>query len=65
MILVWGAAIAFLLSLVAVGLPRESAPFWFQTGAELVAEISLFSMVCLLEPSGSNTDCSNPASCSI
>ena len=60
--LMWGAAIAFLLSLVAVGPLRESAPFWLQTGAELVAVISLFSMVCLLEPSSSTTDRSNPAS---
>ncbi|MBB4039941.1 hypothetical protein GGR34_001588 [Microvirga flocculans] len=59
--LIWTTAVAFLLSLVAVGPLRELSPSWLQTGAELVAVISLFALVCLLESSGSNTDRSNPA----
>ena len=58
--LIWATAAAFLLSLVAVGPLREIAPSWLQTGAELVAVISLFTLVCLLESSRSNTDRSNP-----
>lgn len=58
---VWATAVAFLLSLVAVGPLRESAPTWVQSGAELVAVISLFALVCLLESSDNNTDRSNPA----
>ncbi len=58
--LMWATALAFLLSLVAVGPLRESAPTWLQSWAELVAVISLFALVCLLEPSGNNTDRSNP-----
>ncbi len=58
----WATAVAFFHSLVAVGPPlRESAPTWLQSGAELVAVISLFALVCLLESSGNNTDRSNPA----
>ena len=60
--LMWATALAFLLSLVAVGPLRESAPTGLQSWAELVAVISLFALVCLLESSGSNTDRSNPAS---
>ncbi len=59
--LMWAIALAFLLSLVAVGPLREISPSWLQSGAELVAVISLFALVCLLESSGSNTDRSNPA----
>jgi hypothetical protein len=58
---VWGTAVAFLLSLVAVGPLRESAPSWLLSGAELMAVISLFALVCFLESSGGNTDRSNPA----
>ncbi len=58
---VWAPAVAFLISLVAVGPLRESAPTWVQSGAELVAVISLFALVCLLESSDNNTDRSNPA----
>jgi hypothetical protein len=60
--LMWGTAVVFLLSLVAVGPLRESSPSWLQTGAELLAVISLFALVCFLESSGSNLDRSNPAS---
>ena len=59
--LVWSTVVAFLLSLVAVGPLRASAPSWLLSGAELVAVISLFALVCLLESSGDNTDRSNPA----
>ncbi|QFU16875.1 hypothetical protein [Microvirga thermotolerans] len=59
--LIWTTAVAFLLSLVAVGPLREFSPSWLQTSAELVAVISLFALVCLLESSGSNTDRSKPA----
>ncbi|SCY99077.1 hypothetical protein [Microvirga guangxiensis] len=59
--LMWATVVAFLLSLMAVGPLREIAPSWLQTGAELVAVISLFALVCLMESSGSNTDCSKPA----
>ena len=59
--LMWATALAFLLSLVAVGPLREISPSWLQSGAELVAVISLFALVCLLESSGSNTGRSNPA----
>lgn len=59
--LIWTTAVAFLLSLMAVGPLREFSPSWLQTGAELAAVISLFALVCLLESSGSNTDRSNPA----
>gem|GEM_PF-5160956 len=41
---------------------REISPSWLQTGAEFLAVISVFALVCLLESSGSNTDRSNPAS---
>ncbi|MFC1456491.1 hypothetical protein ACETIH_07110 [Microvirga arabica] len=58
---VWATAVAFLLSLLAVGPLRETSPTWLQSGAELVAVISLFALVCLLESSGNNTDRSNPA----
>jgi hypothetical protein len=59
--LAWGTGVAFLLSLVAVGPLRASSPSWLLTGAELVAVISLFALVCLLESSGHDTDHSNPA----
>lgn len=59
--LIWTTAIAFLLSLMAVGPLREFSPSWLQSGAELMAVISLFALVCLLESSGNNTDRSNPA----
>jgi hypothetical protein len=57
----WSTVIAFLLSLVAVGPLRASAPSWLRSGAELVAVISLFAPVCILESSGGNTDRSNSA----
>ena len=59
--LVWGTVVAFLISLVAVGPLRGIAPSWLQTGAEFLAVISVFALVCLLESSGNN-DRSNPAS---
>jgi hypothetical protein len=59
--LMWSTVIAFLLSLVAVGPLRASAPSWLLSGAELVAVISLFALVCILEFSGGNTDRSNSA----
>ena len=60
--LVWGTVFAFLLSLLAVGPLRGFSPQWIQTGAEFLAVISIFALVCLLESSGNNTDRSNPAS---
>ncbi len=60
--LMWSTAVTFLLSLVAVGPLRESAPSWLLSGAELVAVISLFVLVCFLESNGGNTDRSHPAS---
>ena len=57
--LMWGTAVAFLLSLVAVGPLRGISPSWLLTGAELAAVISLFALVCLLE-SSSGTDRSHP-----
>ncbi len=60
--LVWGTVFAFLISIVAVGPLRGISPSWLQTCAELLAVISLFALVCLLEPSGNNTDRSNSAS---
>ena len=59
--LMWSTVIAFLLSLVVVGPLRASAPSWLLSGAELVAVISLFALVCILESSGGNTDHSNSA----
>jgi hypothetical protein len=59
--LMWSTVIAFLLSLVAVVPLRASAPSWLLSGAELVAVISLFALVCILESSGGNTDRSNSA----
>ena len=59
--LMWSTVIAFLLSLVVVGPLRASAPSWLLSGAELVAVISLFALVCILESSGGNTDRSNSA----
>jgi hypothetical protein len=60
--LMWGTVVALSLSLLAVGPLRGSSPSWLLSGAELVAVISLFALVCLLESSGNNTDRSNPAS---
>ena len=60
--LVWSTVVAFLLSLVAVGPLREIAPSWLLSGAEFLAVISLFALVCLMESSGNNNDRSNPAS---
>jgi hypothetical protein len=60
--LMWATAVAFLLSLVAVGPLRASSPSWLLLGAELVAVISLFALVCLLESSGNTSDPSTPTS---
>lgn len=59
--LMWSTIAAFLLSLMAVGPLRESAPSWLLSGAEMVAVITLFALVCFLESSG-GTDRSNSAS---
>jgi hypothetical protein len=58
--LMWSTVATFLLSLVAIGLLRASAPSWILSGAELTAVISVFALVCFLEGSGGNTDRSNP-----
>jgi len=58
--LIWSTVAAFLLSLVAIGPLRASAPSWFLSGAELAAVISVFALVCFLESSGGNTDRSHP-----
>jgi hypothetical protein len=58
--LMWGTVVIFFLSLMAVGPFRESSPSWLLSGAELVAMISLFGLVCFLESSSGNTDRSNP-----
>ncbi len=60
--LVWSTVVTFLISLAAVGPLRAISLFWLQSGAEFLAVISVFALVCLLESSGSNTDRSNPAS---
>jgi len=59
--LVWSTVVVFLLSLVVVGPLRESSPSWLLSGAEFLAVISIFALVCLLESSGNNTDRSNTA----
>jgi hypothetical protein len=59
--LVWSTVIAFFFSLLAVGPLRGSSPSWLLSGAEFLAVISLFALVCLLESSGNYTDRSNPA----
>jgi hypothetical protein len=59
--LVWSTVVAFLLSLLAIGPLRGSSPSWLLSGAEFLAVISLFALVCLLESSGDNTDHSKPA----
>jgi hypothetical protein len=59
--LVWGIVVAFLLSLAAVGPLRGVSPEWFLAGAEFLAVISTFALVCLLE-SSNNNDRSNAAS---
>ena len=58
--LMWSTVVAFLFSLAAIGPLRESAPSWLLSTAELVAVISIFALVCILESSGGNTDRSNP-----
>jgi hypothetical protein len=60
--LMWGTLVALFLSFLAVGPLQASAPPWLLSSAELVAVISLFALVCLLESSGNNPDRSNPAS---
>jgi hypothetical protein len=60
--LMGGTGVAFLLSLVAVGPLRGVSPEWLLTGAEFLAVISIFALVCLLESSGNNNDRSNAAS---
>lgn len=57
----WSAVVAFLLSLAVIGPLRASAPSWLMSTAELVAVISIFAFVCILESSGGNSDRSNPA----
>ncbi|MPR10466.1 hypothetical protein FS320_26695 [Microvirga tunisiensis] len=59
--LMWSTLVTFLLSLLAIGPLRASAPSWLLSGAELAAVISVFALVCFLESSGGNTDRSNPA----
>ena len=59
--LVWGTVVAFLLSLLAVGPLRGSSSSWLLPGAEFLAVISFFALVCLLESSGNNAERSNPA----
>lgn len=60
--LVWGAVVASLFSLAAVGPLRGLSPSWLLTGAEFMAVLSVFALVCLLESSGNNPDRFNPAS---
>jgi len=59
---VWSALISFVLSLLALGPLRDTMPSWLQSGAELLAVISLFVLVCLLESGGNNSDRANHAS---
>jgi len=59
--LMWSTVATFFLSLAAIGPLRESAPPWLLTAAELVAVVSIFALVCILESSDGNTDRSNPA----
>ncbi|EIM30518.1 hypothetical protein MicloDRAFT_00007680 [Microvirga lotononidis] len=58
--LMWGTMVTFLVSLVAIGPLRASAPSWLLSGAELAAVIGVFTLVCFLESSGGNPDRSNP-----
>jgi len=58
----WSAIISFVLSLLALGPLRDSMPSWLESGAEVLAVVSLFVLVCLLESGGSNTDRANSAS---
>ncbi len=60
--LAWTSAVTFVISLLALGPLRESVPSWLQSGAEVMAVVSLFVLVCFLESGGSNTDKTNPAS---
>jgi len=57
----WITATSLLVSFVALGSFRESAPTWLQLVAELIAVTSLFVCVCLLESGGSSNDHSNHA----
>jgi hypothetical protein len=59
---VWSALISFVLSILAAGPLRDSVPSWLESGAEVLAVVSLFVLVCLLESGGSNPDRTNPAS---
>lgn len=59
---VWSALISFVLSILAVGPLRDLVPTWLESGAEILAVISLFVLVCLLESGGGNPDRTNPAS---
>jgi hypothetical protein len=43
-------------------LRRGVSPEWLETGAEFLAVISIFALVCLLGSSGNSPDRSNPAS---
>jgi hypothetical protein len=58
--LMWSTVVTFLLSLMATGPLRASAPSWLLSGAELTAVVSVFALVCFLESSGSRTDRDNP-----
>lgn len=59
---VWSALISFVVSILAVGPLRGSLPTWLESGAEVLAVVSIFVLVCLLESGGSNPDRTNPAS---
>ncbi len=59
---VWSALISFVLSILAVGPLRDAVPTWLESGAEVLAVVSLFVLVCLLESGGNNPDRTNPAS---
>jgi len=55
---VWSTFAALVLSVLTLGLFRDSAPDWATTGAEMVAVVAVFVLVCLFEsgaPEGSDS----------
>ena len=54
---IWSMFAALVLSALALALFRDSAPDWATTGAEVVAVVAVFVLVCLFEsgaPEGSD-----------
>jgi hypothetical protein len=54
---IWSTCAALVLSALTLALFRDSAPDWATTGAEVVAVVAVFVLVCLFEsgaPEGSD-----------